>query len=108
MHASDLGAPVCCACNPQVPQLVIFCVYINAMGLFTGESTQGDMLSLFTLLLSLLSLVYNLFEIYTGCRNWRANADQTAATPQAKDDEQRPTNVDRTFENPMYDEDASA
>ena len=65
-----------------MPQLVIVGIYLNTMGLpFQGnqdtsrDTTQDDVLSVITLTLSILSLVYNMVEICVGCRNW--NIDDT-------------------------------
>ena len=59
-----------CRRGPQVPQLIIFGIYINTMGLFQNESTQDLVLSFVTLSLSVLSLVYNLVGVCVGCHRW--------------------------------------
>lgn len=95
-----------CRRGLQVPQLIIFGIYINTMGLFQNESTQDLVLSIVTLSLSVLSLVYNLVGVCVGCYRW-SDPDKMSGGAMDHDavgNAPAPNNYASTVANPMFNQ----
>ena len=54
----------------DIPQMLVFAIYVNSMGMFEDGDAQGSTLTIISFLFSVLSLLWSLHDANDGCRKW--------------------------------------